>query len=425
MVCREYSNSEYYFRFYINYGKKSFQEIKREERDCEGIVNLWYYDMNEFTAAKTKNQILKSTAADVILDGKPVHPLMFAEFGICINDNGELHLGTPKGQKNYCIGLPPQYIDGKPYCVKDFVPRNGATHIGFMANGNIVVAIAGKDSGMTNDEMNAEMLAHGCIHILRFDGSWSSRGDLGGGIVIEPSEARTVQSYLLICRRGGVMPTPPKEEESTMKIIEPDYKWAYRPGERTTTTHLILHHAAWSECTAETIHRAHLGNGWAGIAYHYFIRKDGSIYRGRPEEWTGGHTANWNYCSIGICFEGNFESEFMSEAQMEAGQALVADIRSRYPDIIVGKHKDYGCTACPGKNFPFTFIVNPETGNPEDEGSAEDYGASAWAEKDCKWAVDIGLFKGDGAGNYNWQDPVTREAMAAVLHRLAAFYRLL
>lgn len=131
-----------------------------------------------------------------------------------------------------------------------------------------------------------------------------------------------------------------------MTILEPNYKWAYAPGNRSITTHLILHHAAATGVSAETIHRWHLNNGWAGIAYHYYVRKDGSVYRGRPEAWSGGHTTNWNYCSIGICFEGNFENEAMPEAQRRAGTALVADIRRRYPSITVGKHSQYQATAC-------------------------------------------------------------------------------
>lgn len=142
-----------------------------------------------------------------------------------------------------------------------------------------------------------------------------------------------------------------------MKILEPSYSWAYKPGTRRTTSHLILHHAAADGISAETIHSWHLAKGWAGIAYHYYVRKDGTVYRGRPETWTGGHTTNWNYCSIGICFEGNFETQTMPTAQRNAGAALVADIMARYPGITVGRHKDYNSTACPGKNFPFDLIV--------------------------------------------------------------------
>jgi len=159
-----------------------------------------------------------------------------------------------------------------------------------------------------------------------------------------------------------------------MNIIETSYKWAYIPGNRITTTHLILHHAAAYFASAQTIHGWHLGNGWAGIAYHYYVRKDGSIYRGRPEYWSGGHTSNWNHCSIGICFEGNFDAETMPAAQAKAGAVLVANIKTRYPGIIVGRHRDYNSTVCPGRNFPFYEIVSYKV--PETDKNGCPYGTS-------------------------------------------------
>lgn len=179
-----------------------------------------------------------------------------------------------------------------------------------------------------------------------------------------------------------------------MKIIEETYKWAYALTPRTVTTDLILHHEAAKGSTAQQIHAYHLSKGWAGIAYHYYVRQDGSIYRGRPETMIGGHTANYNYCSIGICFEGNFETEYMCDAQHQAGPALVADIVKRYPSIHVGKHKDYNATVCPGANFPFTYIVNPITGTPEDELASDDDTPSAWATEAWKWATEKGITDG-------------------------------
>lgn len=42
---------------------------------------------------------------------------------------------------------------------------------------------------------------------------------------------------------------------------------------------------------------------------------------------------------------------------------------------------------------------------------------SAWSQADREWAVESGLFIGDGTGNYHWRDAPTREELAAVLHR--------
>lgn len=144
-----------------------------------------------------------------------------------------------------------------------------------------------------------------------------------------------------------------------MFIIEVDYKWAYTPTKRTVDPdQIVLHHAAAEKCSVEDVHRWHLANGWAGIGYHFFVRKDGNVYRGRPIDAVGAHTYGENSDSIGICFEGNFEIETMPEAQKKAGAELVAYVKSLYSSIKeVSKHKDHNATACPGKNFPFSEIA--------------------------------------------------------------------
>lgn len=143
-----------------------------------------------------------------------------------------------------------------------------------------------------------------------------------------------------------------------MNIVEHKFSYAMGLSKRSSTAKIVLHHAAASRCSVDDIHHWHLNNGWAGIGYHFLVRKDGSVHEGRPIETVGAHTGDENYNSIGICFEGNFETETMSAAQKEAGAELVAYVKGLYPSIkTVGKHKDYNATACPGKNFPFDYIA--------------------------------------------------------------------
>ena len=143
-----------------------------------------------------------------------------------------------------------------------------------------------------------------------------------------------------------------------MNIIEHTYAFAAALTKRSKTTDLIMHHAAAARCSVTDVHKWHLQNGWSGIGYHFLVRKDGSIHRGRPIDTVGAHTYGKNSDSIGVCFEGNFETETMSAAQKQAGAELVTYIRNLFPSIkTVGKHRDYCSTACPGKNFPFDFIA--------------------------------------------------------------------
>lgn len=131
---------------------------------------------------------------------------------------------------------------------------------------------------------------------------------------------------------------------------------------RRWTKRLVIHHAAATKCSVEDIHRWHKENGWSGMGYHFLVRKDGSIWEGRPIDKVGAHAYGYNNDSIGICFEGNFEKEKMSTAQKNAGKWLVSYVKGLYPTITtVQRHKDLGSTACPGRNFPFTEIKKGTT----------------------------------------------------------------
>lgn len=142
-----------------------------------------------------------------------------------------------------------------------------------------------------------------------------------------------------------------------MNIIETNLEFGTL-SKRKSTQRIILHHAAGSNFTVEDVHRMHKNNGWSGIGYHFYVRKDGKIYRGRPEWAIGAHASGSNYNSIGICAEGNFENETMSDAQKNALKWLVAYIKDKYKINTVQRHRDVGSTACPGRNYPFDEIVN-------------------------------------------------------------------
>lgn len=160
-----------------------------------------------------------------------------------------------------------------------------------------------------------------------------------------------------------------------MNIIEKTYKWAKPLSKRGTTDLLILHHSGTTTCTPDGVHSWHVGNGWAGIGYHYLVRKDGTIYRGRPEDTVGAHAYGANSHSIGVCFEGNYEVEqSMPAAQLAAGQALVADIKRRWGITKVIGHKDVAgsTTDCPGKYFPFAEMISGKTETATNNTTKED-----------------------------------------------------
>ncbi len=144
-----------------------------------------------------------------------------------------------------------------------------------------------------------------------------------------------------------------------MKIIETNLQFK-EMSTRKSTERIILHHADAKSCSAEDIHRWHLNNGWSGAGYHFLVRRDGKIYRLRPEDKVGAHAYGANYNSLGICFEGNYMEEDMPEAQKEAGKELVAYLKDKYGITTLQRHKDVCATSCPGDKFPFEEIANAE-----------------------------------------------------------------
>ena len=197
-------------------------------------------------------------------------------------------------------------------------------------------------------------------------------------------------------------------------INDAGLRFAAVPAARGSTRKLILHHAAGSG-SVEAIHAFHLARGWHGIGYHYYIRRDGDIWRGREESAVGAHTVGHNGSSIAICFEGNFQTETMGQAQRAAGLWLIGDILSRYPGLTVSGHRDHDSTACPGANFPAELLNYKEAeimsisefiDSLTDEQAyaiiekaqrhAETLPLPAWAEEEYSAAVSAGITDGEG-----------------------------
>lgn len=143
-----------------------------------------------------------------------------------------------------------------------------------------------------------------------------------------------------------------------MNIIETNLQFGALD-RRNSTHRIILHNSGVSVLqSVEVIHNYHKSLSWSGIGYHLYVRKDGSIYRGRPIWAVGAHAGGSNYDSIGVCFEGNFDEETMGQAQLNAGKELVAYLKKEYGISKVQGHRDVGKTSCPGNNFPFDEIAN-------------------------------------------------------------------
>lgn len=133
-----------------------------------------------------------------------------------------------------------------------------------------------------------------------------------------------------------------------MNIIDVGLKFNSNMSRISSHDGIVLHHSGVTVLqSVEIIHNYHKSKGWAGIGYHYYIRKDGSVYRGRPEQFAGAHCLGANSNSIGICAEGDFDVETMNSSQKQAIIELVADIKRRYNIKWIKGHREILATSCP------------------------------------------------------------------------------
>lgn len=125
---------------------------------------------------------------------------------------------------------------------------------------------------------------------------------------------------------------------------------------------LVIHTAAGNpDATAEDVHRWHKERGWSGIGYHYYIRPDGLIERGRAERWKGAHARGLNHSSIGVCCAGHGDEADFTGPQKRALASLLPDLRARHgvpKDRVIG-HREVHTKAGapdPGKTCPGTKV---------------------------------------------------------------------
>jgi N-acetylmuramoyl-L-alanine amidase len=127
---------------------------------------------------------------------------------------------------------------------------------------------------------------------------------------------------------------------------------------RKATNNIVLHCAATrpsQNVGVADIRKWHKERGWSDIGYHFVIRRDGRVERGRAEDEVGAHVADHNIDSIGICMAGGLnertwkpENNF-TIPQWAALEKLVRSLTIKYPRAKVLGHRDFPGVqkACP------------------------------------------------------------------------------
>ena len=87
------------------------------------------------------------------------------------------------------------------------------------------------------------------------------------------------------------------------------------------------------------------GIPWKGIGYHFVVRRDGTIEKGRPVSEKGAHVVGHNKYSIGICYEGGKDNsgkdvDTRTPEQKKALRELLETLHGQFPRAVIVGHRD-------------------------------------------------------------------------------------
>ena len=128
--------------------------------------------------------------------------------------------------------------------------------------------------------------------------------------------------------------------------------------------YIVIHCSATKpsqDIDIKDVERWHKQRGWKGVGYNYFIKRSGTIQRGRDLdkdgfviEEIGAHVKGYNSKSIGICYAGGIDSNKRSEdnrtkEQKESLATLLFTLKELFPKVKIKGHRDFPNVAksCP------------------------------------------------------------------------------
>jgi len=176
-------------------------------------------------------------------------------------------------------------------------------------------------------------------------------------------------------------PVTPTESPSTiMAGVLPRSKWATgqpipsRMNTMLPVTYITVHHDGMSPFTGnstsagarriDAIRIAHQRQGWGDIGYHFAIDRAGNIWEGRPLTYQGAHVKDHNEHNIGVVMLGNFDEQRPTNAQVEALNRHVKNLKAAYGVSTprLKTHQEWAATACPGRNVQAYMVAARRTG---------------------------------------------------------------
>lgn len=106
---------------------------------------------------------------------------------------------------------------------------------------------------------------------------------------------------------------------------------------------IVIHCSATKEgedYDVSDIRTWHLRRGFRDVGYHFVIKLDGTLQKGRYIKDTGAHAKGYNYNSIGICYIGGLDKngkpkDTRTEAQKITMKGVIGAIRSVFDESVI------------------------------------------------------------------------------------------
>lgn len=186
-------------------------------------------------------------------------------------------------------------------------------------------------------------------------------------------DGQSKQQPVIIGTLNGFSPTPQTKTLSEAKTTESQRYAVFNDGKDENGNEieelqqidgkrfinlLVIHCAATPanmDVGVSEIDRWHRERGFDRIGYHFVIRRNGVIEKGRDISEVGAHVQGFNKNSIGICMVGGVNSQKVPENNFTSAQwlslkTLVKKFQSEYPEIKVCGHNELAAKACPSFN---------------------------------------------------------------------------
>ena len=208
----------------------------------------------------------------------------------------------------------------------------------------------------------------------------------------------------------------------------------YTKGRSASIEFLVLHYTAGRNDSAAAGLKYFASP--RGASAHYFVDRNGWLQSVSDEDtaWSVGTAGvytqkhprcrNGNSISIEMCCRYDAGRYWLEDVVVANAALLTRKLMRKYgiPIENVLRHYDVVSTRCHAKwvddeNAWFAF-KRQDMEVMEELLSLMDTGdfPSDWAREATQWAKQTGVFTGDSAGNFGWQQPVTREAVAKLLY---------